>query len=195
MWDIIRESTVGEIINLVSGGWLLPYPDQRPDFVVPKKYLVPSPMAQDDYARSRGAISSNTPGECIEDREMTTEHPSSSSDLPTRVTSMAIDEDTKSPQLMSDAPTRLPSSDAIHSETDTTFTPSAARLAKDLEAGDIDPVAEANPQALEKALESAKIEAGDYILVDWYSEDDPENPRNWSSGKRFFVLLEICLLT
>jgi DHA1 family multidrug resistance protein-like MFS transporter len=25
------------------------------------------------------------------------------------------------------------------------------------------------------------------ILVDWYSTDDPENPRNWSSGKKIFV--------
>ena len=34
----------------------------------------------------------------------------------------------------------------------------------------------------------------DFFLVDW-TEDDPENPRNWSTPKKFFVTFEICLLT
>ncbi len=25
------------------------------------------------------------------------------------------------------------------------------------------------------------------ILVDWYGPDDPENPQNWGSGRKFFV--------
>ena len=31
------------------------------------------------------------------------------------------------------------------------------------------------------------------ILVDWYTTDDPENPQNWSQGKKMFVLMQICL--
>ncbi|KAJ9645404.1 hypothetical protein H2204_000983 [Knufia peltigerae] len=31
------------------------------------------------------------------------------------------------------------------------------------------------------------------VLVDWYTTDDPENPQNWSKGKKSFVLLQICL--
>ncbi|KAG9005773.1 hypothetical protein FRB94_001185 [Tulasnella sp. JGI-2019a] len=42
MIDIIRESYFGEKINWISGGRLLPYPEQRPDFVVPAQYL-PTP--------------------------------------------------------------------------------------------------------------------------------------------------------
>jgi DHA1 family multidrug resistance protein-like MFS transporter len=34
----------------------------------------------------------------------------------------------------------------------------------------------------------------DYELVDW-TENDPANPRNWSTPKKFFVTFEICLLT
>ena len=34
----------------------------------------------------------------------------------------------------------------------------------------------------------------DYELVDW-QKDDPANPRNWSTPKKFFVTFEICLLT
>lgn len=34
----------------------------------------------------------------------------------------------------------------------------------------------------------------DSQLVDW-AEHDPQNPRNWSSPKKFFVTFQICLLT
>ena len=34
----------------------------------------------------------------------------------------------------------------------------------------------------------------DFKLVDW-TENDQENPRNWSTPKKFFVTFEICLLT
>jgi DHA1 family multidrug resistance protein-like MFS transporter len=33
------------------------------------------------------------------------------------------------------------------------------------------------------------------ILVDWYTTDDPDNPQNWSQGKKMFVLIQICLYT
>ncbi|KAI9892871.1 MAG: hypothetical protein M1814_001030 [Vezdaea aestivalis] len=33
------------------------------------------------------------------------------------------------------------------------------------------------------------------ILVDWYTTDDQTNPQNWSSSKKAFVALEICLYT
>ncbi|ORY60831.1 MFS transporter [Pseudomassariella vexata] len=37
--------------------------------------------------------------------------------------------------------------------------------------------------------------APDYYIVDWYGPNDPENPRNWSRPKKFFVTFEICFLT
>lgn len=35
----------------------------------------------------------------------------------------------------------------------------------------------------------------DVTIVHWNGPDDPENPLNWSMGKKFFVTFEICLLT
>jgi DHA1 family multidrug resistance protein-like MFS transporter len=32
-------------------------------------------------------------------------------------------------------------------------------------------------------------------LVDWYTTDDPENPQNWSFGKKAVVLLQILMYT
>ncbi|KAL1791827.1 hypothetical protein ACET3X_009578 [Alternaria dauci] len=35
----------------------------------------------------------------------------------------------------------------------------------------------------------------DLHVIDWYGPDDPQNPRNWSRAKRYFVTFEICFLT
>ena len=40
--DIIRDSTVGQFLNFISNGRLLPYQEQRPDFVVPAHFSSPS---------------------------------------------------------------------------------------------------------------------------------------------------------
>lgn len=37
--DLIRDSTVGQVINYISKGRLLPYADQRPGYVVPTRFL------------------------------------------------------------------------------------------------------------------------------------------------------------
>ncbi|KIV93542.1 hypothetical protein, variant [Exophiala mesophila] len=33
------------------------------------------------------------------------------------------------------------------------------------------------------------------ILVTWYTTDDPENPQNWSRGKKYFVLFQLAIYT
>lgn len=53
MFDLIRESTVGELVNKVSGGRLLPYPDQRTGFVIPAAYLATSSPASTSAPISR----------------------------------------------------------------------------------------------------------------------------------------------
>ncbi|KAK4331729.1 Fluconazole resistance protein 1 [Rhodotorula toruloides] len=40
--DLVRDSTFGQLVNWASGGRLFPYADQRPGYVVPKRYLQPS---------------------------------------------------------------------------------------------------------------------------------------------------------
>jgi hypothetical protein len=41
MKDIIRDSTVGQVINSLSGGRYLPYAEQRSDYTVPAHFLLP----------------------------------------------------------------------------------------------------------------------------------------------------------
>jgi DHA1 family multidrug resistance protein-like MFS transporter len=31
------------------------------------------------------------------------------------------------------------------------------------------------------------------ILVDWYATDDPANPQNWTSSRKSWVLIQLCL--
>ncbi|KAJ7052619.1 major facilitator superfamily domain-containing protein [Mycena amicta] len=40
--DIFRDSTLGQIVNYLSNGRLLPYPEQLPGYVVPRRYLLPA---------------------------------------------------------------------------------------------------------------------------------------------------------
>ncbi|KAJ2983156.1 hypothetical protein NQ176_g896 [Zarea fungicola] len=44
------------------------------------------------------------------------------------------------------------------------------------------------------AIEPKKTVDG-IVLVDWYTTDDPANPQNWSSSKKYFVVLVLCIYT
>lgn len=175
MWDILRESTLGEVANRLSGGRLLPYPDQRPDFVIPEKYLASSPLS----AATTRATAPN-------DEKSSTEN-SNPAD--------ADDKKNRESTWTSDAPTRIPSSEAIAVSSAKAGVEQRLKALDGVTPEEVAQDLEAQPRELEKALEVAQVEIGNYILVDWYDEDDPENPKNWSSKKRAFVLFEICLLT
>ncbi|KAF9511080.1 hypothetical protein BS47DRAFT_1373151 [Hydnum rufescens UP504] len=110
MFDIIRDSTFGTLVNHLTGGRVLPYRDQLPNYQIPERYL-------------KSLRDSTVP---------------------------------------SSPATRVPS----------------------FVEGD---VAKKDPEA-------AHIKLDPYI-VDWDGDDDPDNPHNWSSGKRSFVLFSICVLT
>jgi MFS transporter, DHA1 family, multidrug resistance protein len=39
MFDIIRDSTFGTLVNHLTGGRVLPYRDQLPNYQIPERYL------------------------------------------------------------------------------------------------------------------------------------------------------------
>ncbi|KAJ7151055.1 major facilitator superfamily domain-containing protein [Mycena filopes] len=59
--DLFRDSTIGQIINYASRGRLLPYPEQRPGYIVPKRFLLPSSQRQLDAAVPDDATKVGTP--------------------------------------------------------------------------------------------------------------------------------------
>jgi hypothetical protein len=51
-----------------------------------------------------------------------------------------------------------------------------------------------SPEEMERELQKTAKEKG-YIVVDWYNDDDPANPSNWSLLKKNLFTFEICFLT
>ena len=148
MFDILRESTVGELLNRVSGGRILPYPDQRSDFVIPEQYLATS-----------------TP-------------PSTSAPI-----------------------TRVPSAATLAGKSGVVSGATTPAIRTNIPIEKVDTVRsdatlEVGPDPVVTAVAGEKsVDAKGFQLVDWYGDDDPENPRNWSFAKRSFVMSEISLLT
>ncbi|KAG0667553.1 hypothetical protein C6P46_000088 [Rhodotorula mucilaginosa] len=72
--DIVRDSTFGQIVNYLSKGRYFPYADQRPDYVVPSRYLKndSSPKFPRTTSESPTVVTSgaptlvNDPGICTE---------------------------------------------------------------------------------------------------------------------------------
>lgn len=214
MLDILRQSTVGELVNGFSHGRLLPYLEQRSDFVVPERYR----------AISSPSTSFTSPTQNLKGTKTLL----GTSGLPTKVQSIAEIKkiEAEKAEWQSEAPTRVPSSDALSSqqyhgsqakstvfdegpaEDQPHYLPSSVRGVK-LEqtdtmetAVDVESQQSRTAAALEEALEkvesgskSEREQIGGFIVVDWYDDNDQENPRNWSFAKRSFVLFEICLLT
>ena len=59
MKDIIRDSTLGQLVNYISGGRFLPYADQKPSYDIPAHYLLPpstsKPSPTDEKENPLGA--------------------------------------------------------------------------------------------------------------------------------------------
>ena len=184
MIDLIRDSTVGQIINKLSSGRLLPYADQRLDYVVPSRYRLPETSTNTFYGdtipinheRSRSS------GDNASTRTLGQESGFVS-------TNGAEEERKRNLQA------------AMEGET------------KDLERGSAKLETTKDEGAtvqVHPALDSQK----DPYLVEWDGPNDPENPRypllsrthfenfvivivrrNWSLFKRSFVAFSISLLT
>ncbi|KAM0746368.1 putative caffeine resistance protein [Meredithblackwellia eburnea MCA 4105] len=137
MLDLLRDSPFGLTVNYLSKGKILPFADQRPDYVIPSRYL---------------------PGGG---------HRPSTSTPPTPPSGLST------PNNNADAST-LVNAEGV------TKDKSSAELEKGV-----------SPPSPEPPV--AK-EAPHPYLVDW-EENDQDNPRNWSQGKRLFVAGEIMLLT
>jgi DHA1 family multidrug resistance protein-like MFS transporter len=83
----------------------------------------------------------------------------------------------------------------------------APKASSDESEQDIPVVAEKDLEAQKHALATPPLQVSatetkpdlglesDIIIVDWYSQDDPENPQNWTDGKKAFTTLLIWYFT
>ncbi|KAF9524757.1 major facilitator superfamily domain-containing protein [Crepidotus variabilis] len=171
MIDIIRDSTVGFFVNRISGGRLLPFNDQRPDYVIPDKYAVTSPV------ESKIPSAANEPAfneKSVKSAEI------SVVPVPTRSSSPSTNPNV----LKSVESTQIdPRSSYLSGNSTLKFNEA------DLENGSPDDEKGRENEVVEEVQDSI------YILVDWDGPEDPENPRNWTFRKRAFVAFSIGLLT
>jgi len=191
MLDIIRDSTAGQLVNKLSRGRLLPYADQRADYVVPERYRhlsAPVPRADgtlDDINNSTAP----TPENGLSSGETRS--------LPISPEAVLTSSQASAQTLVRDFDKRT--TDTIEKITD-------------VEKGDT--LAQIFRENLARAKLHPELEVKiDPFLVDWDGPNDPDNPRfiifeiclayyahalryrNWSRFKKCFVAFSISLLT
>jgi len=181
MADIIRDSTLGQLIRFVTGNKLLLYPEEVPGFQCPSSYGESVSEKQPEPPNNQQA------SEHVERSETTEKQTEAGADIDSSDSS-------STPELrpvISHATTfrdeghnpisrigSLPGWDGIETQADLERAYTNPSLAR----------GESRPVIPTRTADGT-------ILVDWYTTDDPENPQNWSSAKKGFVVLQICLYT
>lgn len=168
MKDIIRDSVIGQLLNGLSGGLILPYADQRKDYVVPERYRT---KLLSRITSNATILGDTTPPDIkSSEKERVLESESNFTSPDTAVPSSAASIRT-----------------VVHESSfsaKTTATDDVAQCR--LRAGVIMP---ANPEDGNPVCEMLRDELAEIQLhpelqkeknldlVDWYGPDDPDNPR------------------
>lgn len=167
MKDIIRDSTVGQLLNGLSGGRILPYADQRKDFVVPERYRTTSLSR----ITSGGTVLGNTTPPDLKKSEKESLDSGLSSPLETAVPSEAA-------SIRSHAGAHESTFDA---KTTATSDLAQCRLRTGVTAPaspeDGNPLCEKLRDELAVQLHPELQKDKNSELVGWYGPDDQDNPR------------------
>ncbi|KAI6912580.1 MFS general substrate transporter [Hortaea werneckii] len=173
--DLFRDSTLGQIIRAVTQNRYLLYPDERSDFAVPYK----SELPKDNI--------------CVNNRESGLEEggsPNEAEKLSANGDAAATGNESNGyisqkkgvpicPKLEKGCNCQYPSTPYTTAECYGAKTPQRSNSRSRVR---IDP---------EDGLRKGK----DVILVGWYHDNDPENPQNWSVGKKAMVTSVLWLYT
>ncbi|OBT41552.1 hypothetical protein VE00_08650 [Pseudogymnoascus sp. WSF 3629] len=150
MRHILRDSAAGQLIRFVTSNTVLLYPEEEPDFELPKSYtnlkIVDEPVNV-DAEHSRG--SSN------ESSVLVQEAPSLRVGSVQSKQGLEQDVELGDLSLPTEAHSTLPS-----------LVPTLSQTPKST--------------STSRVIRPVRTSDGN-ILVDWYTEDDAENPQNWSS--------------
>lgn len=172
MLDIVRDSTLGQALNALFG--ILPYKDQRPDYVVPSRYLSSTSFfTYPTVVDEKGAEFSRTP----------------STVLPSGATSIShartVPEDSRPQSTATFVAERLyPGRDEQNDHVE-----EGLKREGEVEHYNLD-VTPGPGQ-----LHHPDVKHPEYVIVGWDGDDDDDNPRNWTLFKRSAVAGQIMLLT
>ena len=198
MAALIRDSTLGQIIRWGTGNKVLQYPEERPDFQCPMSYAEPDAAAkvQKEKITSPSSTSAGISTDDPADIEKAGMEPVEPAEESAGLDREGLERVETSHSALERAETvkDLEKSATLRSTLSRTATKAALQQSHtraDLEAA-FTAASLAKPPT--QAIIPARTEDGT-ILVDWYDTDDPENPQNWSQGKKAFTSLLICLYT
>ena len=183
MADIIREAPLGQVIRWITGNRVLKYPEEKPNFECPNCYRDPGSTAP-----------SLTNGE--KSAELDTSKTSAESDSGNAGArgpdALQLAEHTDLEKLHTLRTIATGRTNIVMEGTQPALTRTMTRemtRAYTRERFDIEQE-EASMRERDLPIIAQRNEHGD-ILINWYTTDDPANPQNWSSGKKFYVGLLI----
>lgn len=177
MSDLLRDAPVGQLIRWATKRKILNYPEELPGFDCPNIYKV----GEKPVSRA------NTPGPALPDTDL---EKSVAEPFPILMRVVTV-EDVKSPQSGEAGD----SQERILSRILTRHSMSKVSTRQELEQAYIDSTQEKSlRRQRSQPIVPQKMVDG-IILVDWYTTDDPENPQNWSSKKKFLVVMQIYIYT
>ena len=199
MADLIRDAPVGQLLRYVTRNKVLLYTEERPGFQCPSCYAEPDAAEKRLQAAMRST--SSTSMEKSADEKADVEKAALEPAEPTEPAEPAEDlnrvETSRSVDLERMETARdLEKSQTLKSTMSRVNTRSA--LEKAVTRAELEEAFRAATQDLSKEPSRPILPertADGTILVDWYTTDDPENPQNWSQGKKAATASQICLYT
>jgi DHA1 family multidrug resistance protein-like MFS transporter len=174
MSALLRDAPVGQIVRYITKNKYFQYPEEKADYVLPETY---------QRFDKTGAAPQLQPRQPIaEDPEKNLEDDSDDAGSLDKARTAADRESTvASDRTLSKIMTR-PELSQVNTRADLEQAYTNATRQETLKTQPSRPIA---PQVTSDGV----------ILVDWYATDDPENPQNWSRGKKATVVLQIYLYT
>lgn len=181
MSDIFRDSFVGQVLRLVTNNRILQFPEEK------------DPSIYDRFINVEKSARLARTGSSVEP-------PEASRPPNRRIDSIGNDVEKKEPPANNTASTPISNS---RRSSDTEVDPEKQQDAESLpkppaEDSGSSSDTDSDPNALINTVSNTKVDperGRDIHLVDWWGPEDPENPRNWSKPKKFWVTFEILLLT
>jgi len=208
MSALMRDAPIGQILRFISRNKILRYPEEEPDFYCPNYYKqrqderpMPIPEIEKEELRqpSEPTISE---GQVLEEVEAQPEEieippkeeaetPPNESDIEAMATTLG-----KIPTADSYLGSHMEAIKTQRTTTGLERVSTRSALQKSHTRADLEQqftLASLKPGPSAPII-PATLEDGT-ILVDWYTTDDPDNPQNWSLGKKIFVTFQICMYT
>ena len=199
MTDIVREAPLGQVIRWISRGRLLRYPEEIEGFKIPWEGFSETSDQEEKEHESDITPGTNVDVEKAKEPEVRQDHPDLARTATEHDGEYATGRDSEERQYSSVVRTRTDASNLQYSSIIRTRTDASNRqytsIIRTRTRETTTPWSEdrfkvEQQQSIERTKSSIiqpEVTSDGVTLVDWYTTDDPDNPQNWSSGKKAYV--------